>query len=256
MKKLMRMVKKPLLFTLALLPVAIVGAIFTCLYQFDMYSPEIMEEAISQIGSEGILIAISVVQVCMYVLFCGFFGYILADKIGLIKPLKFEKKAVIKTIIVTIAMGLVFSLDYWVFGGAVPLIKDSTEAGLTFNGIMSSILYGGMIEEVMMRLFVMSLFVFIIWKVFFKKKAKEEIPTKVFVIANIVAALLFAAGHLPATVILFGELTPMILFRCFLLNGGFAIVFGHLYRKHGIQYAMLSHMGVHIISKLIWILFV
>lgn len=252
----MKKIKKTLLFSLALLPVAIVGAIFTCLYQIDMYSPEVMAEVILQIGSKELLIAISVIQVCMYVLFCGFFGYILADKIGLIKPFKFDKKAVIKTLIITVILGLVFSLDYWTFGSAVSLIKESTKSGLTFNGIMSSILYGGIIEEVMMRLFVMSLFVFIIWKIFFRKKAKEEISTAVFAVANIIAALLFAAGHLPATITLFGELTSLILFRCFLLNGAFGIVFGYIYRKHGIQYAMLCHMGVHIISKLIWILFV
>ena len=41
----------------------------------------------------------------------------------------------------------------------------------------------------------MSLFSWIIAKIFYRKE--KEIPTKVFVISNIVAALLFAAGHLP-----------------------------------------------------------
>jgi hypothetical protein len=48
----------------------------------------------------------------------------------------------------------------------------------------------------------------------------------------------------------------MLLFRCFLLNGGFGLFFGWLYRKHGIQYAMLAHAALHIVSKLIWTLFV
>ena len=69
------------------------------------------------------------------------------------------------------------------------------------------------------------------------------------------AALLFAAGHLPATVGIFGTLTPPVLVRCFLLNGGFGLVFGRLYRRCGIQYAMLSHAVLHIVSKLIWTIF-
>ena len=49
--------------------------------------------------------------------------------------------------------------------------------------------------------------------------------------------------------------TPVIILRCFLLNGGLGMAFGWLYRKYGLQYAMLAHGGCHMISKLIWILF-
>ena len=93
----------------------------------------------------------------------------------------------------------------------------------------------------------------IIWKLFFINQ--ETVPGKVLIISNISAALLFAAGHLPATYALLGELTPLVLFRCFLLNGGFGLLFGWLYRKYGIQYAMLSHAMLHIVSKLIWTIF-
>ena len=73
--------------------------------------------------------------------------------------------------------------------------------------------------------------------------------------ANIISALLFAAGHLPTTYILMG-ISPMILLRCFLLNGTFGLFFGWLYRKYGLRYAMVAHAGCHVVSKLIWILFI
>jgi len=38
------------------------------------------------------LVVIGALQTVGYALFCGFFGYILAEKIGLWKPIKFEKK--------------------------------------------------------------------------------------------------------------------------------------------------------------------
>ena len=35
----------------------------------------------------------------------------------------------------------------------------------------------------------------------------------------------------------------LVLLRCFLLNGELGLVFGWLYRKYGIQYAMIGHAG-------------
>ena len=248
--------KKPLLFALCLLPIAIVAGIFVGLYQLDIYSDEIIAEAVAQLGSTDLLVVISAVQTVGYALFCGFFGCILADKIGLWKPIKFEKKNLVITLAISLVGGIVFSLDHWTFGNIIDGIQEATKVGLTTNSVITSILYGGIIEEVMLRLFFMSLIAFVVWKLFFKKYDKENIPTGVFVIANVVAAILFAAGHLPATISTFGELTPLILFRCFLFNGGFGLVFGWLYRKYGIVYAMMGHALFHIVSKLIWIIFI
>ena len=41
-----------------------------------------------------------------------------------------------------------------------------------------------------------------------------------------------------------------------LLSGVFGLAFGWLYRKFGLRYAMIAHGGCHVVSKLIWILFV
>lgn len=250
----MNKLKKPFLFSLAVLPVAIVAIVFVCLYQFEMYPPEILEEAVAQVGSMAIVWAITIVQNVGLIMFCCFFGYILAEKLGLWKPIRFEKRGLAVTLILSVIAGIIFSLDYWTFGNLIDGIKDSTAAGMTPYGIIASILYGGVIEEILMRLFVMSLIAFLISKIFYKNR--EEIPAKVFVIANVAAALLFAAGHLPATLVTFGELSPILLFRCFLLNGGFGILFGWLYRKYGLHYAMLSHATVHVVSKIIWFIFI
>ena len=248
--------KKPLLFALCLLPIAIVAGIFVGIYQLDTYSDEIIAEMIAEFGSTDILVFIGAMQTAGYALFCGFFGYILADKMGLRKSIRLEKRNLVITLAISLIGGIVFSLDHWTFGSIIDGIKSANEASLTVSGVIASVLYGGIIEEVMLRLFFMSLIAFIIWKVFCGKYNRENIPTGVFVGANIVAALVFAAGHLPATIAIFGELTPLILFRCFLLNGGFGLVFGWLYRKYGIVYAMLGHALFHIVSKLIWIIFI
>lgn len=248
--------KRPLLFAVALLPVAIIGGFFTCMYQFDFYPAETLEQVIAQVGSREMLMLITVLQTCGYAFVCGFIGYIFAEKTGLMRSLKLEKSAFLKTLVITAVCGVIFSLDYWVFGNAEHLIQQGTKAGLTVQSIIASILYGGVIEEVMLRLMAMSLAVFIIWKVFCRNKPKEKIPEVIFLMANMITALLFAVGHIPATIMAFGGLTPLIVFRCLLLNGCLGFVFGLIYRRYGIQYAMISHLGVHIISKLIWLIFI
>lgn len=247
--------RKPLLFALCLLPVALVAGIFVSIYQLDTYSEDMIEEIVAQIGSTGTLMLVGAVQSAGCAFICGFFGYILSEKLGLWRPIVFDKKSLITTFAVSLAGGIVFSLDHWTFGAVIDGIQSANKASLTVSGVIASVLYGGVIEEVLLRLFFMSLIAFVVWKLFFRKYGKENIPVCVFVIANFAAAMLFAAGHLPANSVLFGELTPIILFRCFLLNGGFGLVFGLLYRKYGIVYAMMSHATFHVVSKLIWIIF-
>ncbi len=121
----------------------------------------------------------------------------------------------------------------------------------TLYKIVGGLLVGGIIEEVMMRLFFMSLVVFIISKIL----KKQEIPTIIFVISNILAALLFAAGHLPSTATM-TTLTLVLIIRCFLFNGGLGIVFGYLYRKYGIGYAMVAHGISHLISDICMLIFI
>lgn len=252
----MKKLKNPLLFALSLLPIAAVAGIFVGLYQLDTYSDEVVAEAVAQLGSRELLIGIGAVQTVGYAMFCGFFGYILAEKTGLWKPVKIEKRKLLVTLTIVILGGVLFSLDHWVFGSMIDGIQSANAASLTISGVLAAILYGGVIEEVLLRLFFMSLIAFILWKVFLRKRERKEIPEGVFAAANLIAAIVFAAGHLPATVVLFGELTPLILFRCFLLNGGFGLIFGWLYRKYGIVYAMIGHAGFHVVSKLIWFLFI
>ena len=248
--------KKPLLFALCLLPIALVGGWLVGLYQMDLYGEAMLEEVIAQLGSRELLPVITAVQAAGYALFCGFFGYILAEKLGLWRPIRLQKRSLLVTLGISALGGALFSLDYWTFGSVIDGIQAAAADGMTPAGVGASLLYGGVMEELMLRLFFLSLLAFLIWKLFFRRFGREEIPQTVFVLANILAAVLFAAGHLPATVMTFGTVTPMLLFRCFLLNGGAALLFGWLYRKYGFVYAVISHMMFHIVSKLIWFVFV
>ena len=197
---------------------------------------------------------ITMIQTVVYAVICGFFGYIIADKIGLMRPFRLDKKNTLITLLAGSLCGIVLGADAFTFAKWIPELADSYEASGRSDAPtwIASVLYGGVIEEVMLRLFLMSLIALIGWKLLCRKE--NAVPEKALVISNIIAAALFAASHLPATVTLFGHLTPMLIFRCFLINGAFGIVFGRLYRKHGIQYAMLAHILTHIVSRTIWLI--
>jgi membrane protease YdiL (CAAX protease family) len=112
-----------------------------------------------------------------------------------------------------------------------------------WKGFLASF-YGGIAEEIMLRLFVMSLFA---WLGRFVSKTQEGKPTStVFWIANILAAVLFGLGHLPATLLLI-PLTPLVITRAILLNGIGGVIFGWLYWKRGLEAAMISHFAADII---------
>ena len=244
--------RRPLMFALGLLPVALVAAYFTALYQLEILDADTLAQLMEQMGSEAAFIAVYMVQIAVYALVMGFVGHILATKLGLMRPARLEWSALKWTLPLAAAAGVLLSLDWWTFGAWIPGLREATDLTLSVPVVIASVLYGGVVEEVMLRLFMLSLLAWLGWKVFFRKA--EKAPAGVIVAANVISALLFAAGHLPATAMLF-EITPLVLLRCFLFNGGLGLFFGWLYRRFGIQYAMIGHALAHIVSKLIWFIF-
>ncbi|MEO5886051.1 MAG: CPBP family intramembrane glutamic endopeptidase [Anaerolineales bacterium] len=150
-----------------------------------------------------------------------------------------------------IASLLIVGLDVWVFQPA--LLKELGDSANALNlqnaqpaawkGFLASF-YGGIAEEILLRLFVMSLFA---WLGRFISKTQAGKPTStVFWIANILAAVLFGVGHLPATSLLI-PLTPLVIARAILLNGIGGVLFGWLYWKRGLEAAMISHFAADIV---------
>ena len=260
MKRFIKSYWKTLLFFAI---VGLVGGFFTGIYLLDSYPAEIQRQLIDELNNAGIgqvpvdifLGIISTFQAMGYGIVLGAIGIWLGKKTGLWKDeRKIEKKPLVTSLIVSIIGGATIILsDLLFFGKYSQIIMDSYAVKPTITYMIATVTYGGVIEEVMLRLFWMTFVAFVLWKVFDKKN--ERPSTSIIIVANIVAAILFAAGHLPATAATIG-LFPMIVFRCFLLNGGFGLLFGWLYRKYGLRYSMIAHGGCHVVSKLIWILFV
>lgn len=233
----------------------IIGGYFVGLYTLDSYPPEMQQQILEQGITPTILGLVTAAQSAGYGLILGVLGILLSKKVGLWKDrVHFEKKPILFTILIAILGGCaMIGLDVLFFGNYSQAIADSYAVKPTIPFLLASVTYGAVIEEVMLRLFMMSLIAFVLHRTFERKKAKAS--AAILIAANILSAMLFAAGHLPGTAVLLG-LSPMIIFRCFLLNGGLGLLFGWLYRKYGLHYAMLAHGGCHIVSKLVWILFV
>ena len=234
------------------------GLIGGFLYGLDMlasYPAEIQEQVLAQ-GVDNVTLAVATgVQYAVYGILLGALGIVIAKKIGLWHDsLALKIKPLLITTISFILCGIFFiGVDVILFGRLIPEVAESYLVKPSVETIVGAVILGGVVEEVMLRLFMMSLIAFLLLKIF--KNCGEAGKNVIFAIANIVSALLFAAGHLPLTYVLMG-ITPVILVRCFLLNGGFGLVFGRLYRKHGIQYAIIAHGGIHLVSKIIWLLLV
>ena len=260
MKKFIKTYWKTLLFFGV---IGLVGGFFVGLYVLESYPAEIQQQLIAEVEKAGIsgisvdilLAIVTAMQSLGYGVILGGVGIYLAKQIGLWKDEKtITKEPLIAALIIAFIGGLVLILpDILWFGKQLQAIMDTYAAKPTIPYLLATVTYGAVIEEVLLRLFAMSLVAFILHKIFGKKEGKPS--ATLLMVANIVAAALFAVGHLPTNFALFGS-SFLVVFRCLLLNGVFGLAFGWLYRKYGLRYAMIAHGGCHIVSKLIWILFI
>ncbi len=101
-------------------------------------------------------------------------------------------------------------------------------------------LYGGLAEEVMLRWGVMSLAATALAALPGLRRRARAMPG-----AMVLAALLFAAAHLPALSAQI-ELTPLVVTRTLCLNGAAGLVYGWLFWRHHLEAAMAAHASTHL----------
>ena len=174
--------------------IGLVGGFFVGLYALESYSAEIQQQLITEMEKAGLhgvpadilLGIISAVQALAYGVILGGVGIYLAKKIGLWKDEKsLMKKPLMLSVIIGIVGGMTMILsDLLYFGNYSQAIMDSYLVKPTIPYLIAMVTYGGVIEEVMLRLFFMSLIVFIFHKIFGKKNEKPT--TVVFIISNFI----------------------------------------------------------------------
>ncbi|MGB3392771.1 MAG: CPBP family glutamic-type intramembrane protease [Stenotrophomonas sp.] len=118
-----------------------------------------------------------------------------------------------------------------------PAHADAAASAL--NGLLASF-YGGIAEELQLRLFLMTLLVWLLARV------RRRMPGNVtFWLAILLAALLFGVGHLPAAAHIWG-LDAVVVLRTLALNAVVGIACGWLYWRRGLEMAMLAHFSADI----------
>ena len=109
--------------------------------------------------------------------------------------------------------------------------------------LLAGLLYGGITEEILMRLFLFSLVAWLLGLVW--KSPAGRPANGAFWLANVVVAILFALGHLPATQAI-TPLTPAVVTRSLFLNGMASLTFGYLFWRRGLESAMVAHACAHV----------
>ena len=225
------------------------------------YSLTLQEDILSEVPLPmEIVIAISIFQSAVLFFVIILVGLFISKKIGLGAPIieRFVEKediaAHLRSIIgISIALGIIAGLliiigDY-IFG----LFNSSDLTQIMtipppWQGFLVSF-YGGINEEILLRLFFMSLLIWIFVKL---TKSNQASPSSTIVwTAIILSSILFGLAHLPIVASL-TMITPVFIARAIILNGIGGIIFGWLYWKKGLESAIISHFTADIILHAIF----
>lgn len=136
---------------------------------------------------------------------------------------------------------VIIALDVAVFGGLGPAGPDSGALPTLLPGLLAS-LYGGIVEEILLRLGLMTGLAALLGTVW------RRYPSGAIWIAILLSAALFGLGHLPATAALV-PMTATIVLRALVLNGIGGVLFGWLYWRYGLLLAMVSHLSADIVLQ-------
>jgi len=235
-----------------LLSAAILSALAIIPIVFDMMGAMSGQPELPSIPL-WLLVAVGVVQNLAILAFVVWLGLKLSRSLGLRAPLleswvyrtKFSSKSnerilqILKSGLLTgIAVGIVLLISLLVLVPRLPNLPFLIAARLPVWKRFLACFYGGVYEELLTRLFLLSLVAWIANRSW--RKTAPKLSNSAFWFANILVAILFGLGHLPSTS-LFMPVTPLVVVAALILNGIAGVAFGYLYQKHGLEAAMIAH---------------
>jgi len=110
---------------------------------------------------------------------------------------------------------------------------------------LTRVLYGGIVEELLLRWGLMTLLVWLAWIL---SQGRQGKPRRIFFVgAIIISSVLFGMGHLPIAVALGVALTAAIVSYIVVANSIFGLIAGYLYWKKGLEAAIIAHMLTHVV---------
>lgn len=155
----------------------------------------------------------------------------------------------------TVGLGIAVAVAILVLSRVLdPLLLPTSQVPMTdiaggrsaLYGVLASF-YGGVVEELQLRLFLMTLIAWsITWLVQRRAGFDGTLSPRIAWAAILLAALLFGVGHLPAADAIWG-LDAGIVLRTIVLNGLGGVAFGWLYWRRGFEMAVLAHVAADLI---------
>ncbi len=204
------------------------------------------------------IVLVGLIQNAIFLAIAISIGLILAPRLNLKTPILDryfapEKRKKIKpqnilfpALLTGLGMGvLTVTLDRLLFSSQN--IQTVFNAIPLWKRLLGGVFYGGITEEIICRLFMFAVFVWILgwwWKNPSGKPSKTA-----YWVGNAIAALIFACLHLP-TIALLAPLTAEVILRIVVLNTIAGIICGYIYCKQGLESAMVTHASAHFILQL------
>ncbi|NTU99199.1 CPBP family intramembrane metalloprotease, partial [Candidatus Falkowbacteria bacterium] len=200
----------------------------------------------------ALIFVLQLIQTLVLFSFTIFFGLVLTKKIGFRLPLieaiveKGDYKKIFKDIFArSVLIGVVVAVAIYAIDALFTVWGATISTHQSYAPAWQKLLaafYGGATEEILMRLFLMSFFIWIGMKL-----GKRSEPTKVNIVVSIfLSSIIFGLGHLPITASL-TKLDSLIVSRAIVLNGIGGVVFGWLFWKRGLDSAMFAHFTTDIV---------
>lgn len=200
----------------------------------------------------------SVLQATVLAGAAAFAGVALAQRVGLplgaLEALAERRPAPAGTgrrLLIAAAVGAAVGLVLLVLDAVVLPGAHATAATLDvplWRRLLAGLVYGGVNEELLLRLFFVSLLAWLFARAW--RRGPVRVGPVVMITAILVAAVLFGLGHLPAAAMM-GELTPATVVRVLVLNALAGTVFGCLYWRRGLDSAMVAHAAAHLPLQLL-----
>ncbi len=237
-----------------LLVAGLLGVLAVLPFTFDLIGSRAFGQAPVPAMPLPLVVALALLQNGVLLSLIIVIGLILSERVGLQMPLirawaNGEHPPNLKAIVLpgmlvgATAGAIMVGVEAFFFLRHLPKALHPLFEISLWKRLLAGVLYGGITEELLMRLFLVSL---VAWLLGRWLKTPAGMPSAgAFWVAIILVAILFGLGHLPMTAAL-TPLTQVVVVRALVLNGIAGIAFGYLYWRHGLEAAMLGHMSAHL----------
>ena len=206
-----------------------------------------------------IFLAIQWGQTALMLFLLSWLGLHLGQSLGLDSPWaralltkksleSFPKESLGVAIIVGAAVACLLLLLDLGFQSLMPPTAQAIVPSVDLWKRLLACFYGGLAEELLLRLGLMTLILWLVWKA--ARQTQRPPTAPMFWLAIVLAALLFGVGHLPAAASVW-PLTTVVVARVLLLNALGGIAFGYLYWRRGLEHAMLAHFAADIVLHVV-----